>query len=227
MVEPKLEYVVKPANPVEGTRTEVITSVKKIKDLSHRLKAIRQFIEQYLDQYNLVSVDFSLSKLAITNIEAKEQNQDIQTIKVMNEMISKKPSPLALLQVIEYLPIAPSLHTINFSGVSLSEQQVLLLAESLASSTSVKVMIIKQNNFNLNAARVISEMIRLNRTLIEFNLNGNNFCASAINWIAISLKVNKALMRVDIRNKESSLIRIKPMLKVFRLNSNLEELKFL
>lgn len=224
-VDPSLEYVVKSSNQ-QVREIDVITSVKKIKDLGLRLKAIRKFFEQYLEQYDLVLVDFSSCKMAISNIVAKQESQSVQTIRLINEMISKKPTPLAINQVIEYLPFAHALHTLNFSGVTIDEKQIIQLSESLLSSNA-KNVIIKQNNFTLLAARAISEMLRHNKNLVELNLNGNCFSPIANKYIAESLKCNKQLKKLDVRSKEASFSRIKAMLKVFRLNSTLEELKYL
>lgn len=224
--DPMLEYVVKPNN-ISGNQVEIITNVKRIESLSLRLKAFQTFLFQFFDLYDLVSVDFSLSKLAISHIAAKQKDQVVQVIRLINEMISKRPSQLALFQVIEYIPNAKALQTINFTGVSLSNQHAILLAETLHSNSSVKFLIIKHNYFNLSVARAFSEMLKHNPTLIELNLSGNNFPTGGTMHIYSSLKVNKTLKSLDLRNKESAFSRIKPMMRVFRLNSNIIDLKYL
>lgn len=229
MVTPQIEDAdFKINSDSSGRTTEIRVSLKRIKENMIKVKALKEIVNYYRENYKLVFADFSKNKLSVFEIKANDPTARMQRLLIINEMKVNRMSLYALYHTFEYMAFYEStVHTVNLSGSVITDRHGIYVAEAMTYNTSISQLILKNNNFTHVGLNALSEMLKINKTLRMLDICGHNSNITGYKSMARALFLSKTMQSIDLRSKDIDLFKIRPVLKVLRKNKTITELQYM
>lgn len=208
---------------VEGQTTQMRVNAKGIKEHSLRVDLVVKFVSSY----DIRSADFSNKKVAIYNVIEKDKNNEESKVVIYNELLSQRPTSYSKRVVFEYLKFNNSVLYINLQNNLIDDDEAVILSEVLMNNETLQHLNLKGNIIKLRGANAIKEAIIYNKALLHLDLHGNLIPIAGMLALGRGISKNKGLKRIDLRNKESSIPRIKSIVKASKQNSSIVEFLYL
>lgn len=211
-----------------GGCIEIRVSLKRIKENMVKVKALKEIVDFYQENYSLVKADFSKNKLSIFEIKANDPAAKLQRVLIINEMKITRMSVYALYHTFEYIAFFKStVHTVNLSGTVIGDRHGIYLAEAMTYNSSISHLLVKNNEFTFIGFSAFAEMLKTNKTLKILDIGGHKSNIKGYKSMASALLLTKTLHTIDLRGKDIDLFRIRPVLKVMRKNPSITELQYM
>lgn len=197
--------------------------ITKIKTVEDKMKA---FID-YLSQFEIKSFIYSLKYEGMMEALQKDNDGKSSKLKILN-FVKKPQIPLYVkCTILEQLRFHQALTKLDLGSNSIYDKDVVKIAEALMHLRSIQSIDLRNTLISLQGAKALSVALKYNNALIQLNLNGNVIPSMGMFQLSKTFQELKSIKCIDIRNKECSLTRIKPMLRVTRYNEGLREFQFL
>jgi hypothetical protein len=102
--------------------------------------------------------------------------------------------------VAEAISSNSTLKSLDLFGNNIENKHIIRMAESLEENTSLETLVLPcpTTDLSIAACRAISQALKVNTTLVTFNLPRSNLNDAGIAHIAAGLTVNKTLKKIEV-----------------------------
>lgn len=223
MEEQKNQLDVKTETQGSSNRLILKMNAKKIKELEEKVRAVLDFLKIY----DVLAIDYSIKQKGIMKVKLKNSSNNDEHIIIVNEMMIQRISSYSKYVIYQNLKFNQTLIKLNLGNNTVSDLDMIQLSEALMHNRSLTSIELKNNNLCLQGAKALSEVVKYNEVLVHLNLYGNLIPISGMEHLSKGISLSKTLKTLDMRNKEYSMKRIKPLLKSVRYCRSLVQFQFM
>lgn len=198
-------------------------NLTKMKLVEERIKALADFI----GPYEILTINCSGKNKGIMEVLPKDCKDSSKIIQVQIERIKYQVQQSSKDMIFEYLRSQNTLLNLNLDNNSINDYDAIKIAESMMHNKSIQSIEFKNNLIGFQGAKALSVALKYNKSLILLNLCGNRIPNEGMQCLSKSICGSRNLEKLDVRNTDFTLQRIKPLLRSTRHNPRLREFKYI